>query len=300
MKIRLLPALLLPLLLSDCGDNNGDTATTALSPQEMYEKGRALMKPNVEQASSDAQQALGWIQQAAEGGFARAQLDLGGLYMYGGKDIEADGAKALRWFSRAAQQGSREAEYFIGELYRCGQGVPADAGKAMEHWRIAAEAGIAEAQQRLGHALVQSEASFDEGLTWLFRAATEGAANGKAEAACDLGNIYARGKAGVQANMEKAAHWYGIAAEGGSVKAQFIYALLLLDGDVIPRDEEAGMFMLRRAASQDYIPAMAEFIRQLLTAPNATPEQQQEADAWNKRLIELQEKQKKQPAGAGR
>ncbi len=289
-----LPLLLLPLVLPACDDAAESFSSAQLSAQEMYEKGRALMKPNVEHAASDAKQALSWIQQAAEGGLARAQLDLGGLYMYGGKEIKADGAKAMEWFQKAAAQGNREAEYFIGELYLTGQGVAADAKKAVEHWRIGAEAGIAEAQQRLGITLAQSAETFDEGLAWLLKAASEGTGNGQRDAAAELGNIYARGKGGVQQSMEEAARWYAVAAEGGSVKAQFIYALLLLDGDIIPQNREKGMMMLRLAASSDYLPAMSEFIRQLRTDPAATPGQLEEAEAWNKRLVELQEKQKGQ------
>ncbi len=58
------------------------------------------------------------------------------------------------------------------------------------------------------------------------------------------------------------------------------------------------MCLLRRAASRDFLPAMAEFIRQLRNAPEATAQQLQEADAWNKRLMELQEKQREQMQAA--
>ncbi len=300
MKIRRQPLLLLPLLLTCCDEGKQGDAP-ALSAQEMYEKGVALLKPNVENATSDVQGALEWTRKAAESGWAKAQTDMGWFHMHGMHGMKKDGAEALKWFSRAAEQGRREAEVFIGDIHSQGLGgMKKNYEEAMRHWRIAAEAGISEAQQRLGHALVYGEnpQTFAEGLGWLHRAATEGAADGKRDAACDLGNIYARGKGGVQADMEKAAHWYAIAAEGGSVKAEFIYALLLLDGDVIPQDREAGMFMLRRAASRDYLPAMAEFIRQLRNAPEATAQQLQEADAWNKRLMELQEKQREQMQAA--
>ncbi len=294
MKNRLPLLLLLPLLLPACKDGGGAAdASAQLTPQEMYEKGRALLKPNVEHNASEFAQALEWTRRAAEAGWRQAQTDLGGIYMYGGKGISADGPKALNWFTRAAAQGSKEAEFYIGEIYYKGLGgIAGNNTEAMKHWRIAAEAGIAEAQQRLGFLLVQQEKSFNEGLAWLKRAATEGHAEGKAEAALNLGNIYASGKAGVAASMEEAARWYALAAEEGNVRAQHVYALMLLEGTPVAQDVKEGMFQLRRAASRDYLPAMAEFIRRLRNAPDATEEQLKEAEAWNNRLEELLRKKK--------
>ncbi len=287
MKYHLPLLLLLPVLLSSCKDGEGGSSAP-LSPEEMYERGRALLKPNVERNASDFAEALEWTRRAAENGWQQAQTDLGWLHMNGGKGVSINHAEALKWFTRASEQGSKAAEYYIGELYYRGlHGVKASDAAAMEHWRIAAEAGIAEAQQRLGFLLSRQEETFAEGLGWLRRAATEGAARGKAEAALNLGNIYASGKAGVAVDMAEAARWYAIAAEEGNARAQHVYGLMLLVGDPIPQDEEVGLFMLRRAASQDYLPAMAEFIRQLRNLPNATEEQLKEAEAWNKRLEEL-------------
>ncbi len=293
MRYRLPLLLLLPFLLTACSDEEGREVTEGMTPQEMYEKGRALLKPNIEQNASDFTRALELTRKAAEGGWRQAQTDMGWLFMNGGKGITINHAQALEWFNKAAAQGSKEAEYFIGELYYRGlDGIKGDNEEAMKHWRIAAEAGIAEAQQRLGFLLSQQEATFSEGLQWLRRAATEGAARGKAEAALNLGNIYAAGKAGVTANLEEAARWYALAAEEGNARAQHVYALMLLEGQPLAQDIEAGMFMLRRAASQDYLPAMAEFINRLRNKVNATAEELREAEAWNARLEELLRKRR--------
>ncbi len=291
MKCPLPLLLLLPATLICC-DEGSDGKTAPLSPQEMYEKGRSFLKPNIEQGASDFAKALEWTRKAAEAGLQRAQTDLGGLYMYGGKGISIDGAEALKWFSRAAAQGSRESEVFIGDIYQKGLGVKADIATAMEHWRVAADAGIAEAQQRLGHELVRHPRTFSEGLNWLKKAALEGVANGKAAAACDLGTIYARGHGGIKPDLQEAARWYSIAAEEGNAAAQHVYGIMLLTGEPVTQDEKAGLFMLRRAASQDYLPAIADFIRYLRNAPNATDGQKKEAEAWNQRLEELQEKRR--------
>ncbi len=299
MKHSLPPCLLLllPLLLPACTEEDGREAAQ-LSPQELYEKGRALLQPNIEHSASDFAAALDYTRQAAEKGWRQAQTDMGWLFMNGGKGVTINHAEALKWFREAAEQGSKEAEYFIGELYYRGlDGIRGDTAEAMKHWRIAAEAGIAEAQQRLGLLLSQQQQTFSEGLEWLRRAATEGQARGKAEAALNLGNIYATGKGGVVANLEEAARWYAMAAEEGSARAQHVYGLMLLGGEAVAQDVQSGLFMLRRAASQDYLPAMADFINQLRNHPEATEEEQKEADAWSKRLEELMMKRRK-PAAA--
>ncbi len=77
MTRRLSLLLLLPFLLTYCKDENAADTGSSLTPQEMYEKGRALLKPNVEQNASDFAQALEWTRRAAEGGWRQAQTDLG-------------------------------------------------------------------------------------------------------------------------------------------------------------------------------------------------------------------------------
>ena len=69
--------LLLRLLL--CAACQKDDADQPTSPQAMYDKAQALLKPNVENAKSDFAGALQWLRKAAEGGLLRAQLDLGGI-----------------------------------------------------------------------------------------------------------------------------------------------------------------------------------------------------------------------------
>ncbi len=301
MKLHPLPLLLLlPFLLPGCGDDSSaeSPAASTLSPQEMYEKGRALLKPHIEQNASDFARALEWTRKAAEAGWQKAQTDLGGIYLYGGKGTLPNGKEALKWFTRAAEQGSKEAEFFIGEIYNKGMAGEKDKQAALKHWRIAAEAGVSEAQQRLGTLLAGQRQTVEEGLIWLRRAATEGHAQGKAEAALNLGHIYAAGIEGVKTNLEEAAHWYAIAAEEGDARAQHVYAVMLLEGEPLAQDVKEGMFMLRRAASQEYLPAMAEFIRRLRNAATATPEERKEAEAWDKRLQELLQKRRAEQQSA--
>ena len=51
-----------------------------------------------------------------------------------------------------------------------------------------------------------------------------------------LGEIYARGL-GVPRDEKESARWYAIAAKAGVAEAQFRYALLLIEGKVVERDD---------------------------------------------------------------
>lgn len=271
--------------LSCCDDREAGQAP--LTAEEMYERAQELIKPSADRAASDFRGALEWTQKAAEAGYLQAQTDLGALYMYGGKGVKRDAAAAWKWFSAAAAQGSKEAELFLGDLLSRGEGVTRDVQAAAAHWRTAAEAGIAEAQYRLGHYLLGLGQQSAEGVEWLRRAARDGAPDGVREACRDLGYLYARGQAGVQADAELAAHWYGLAAERGEARAQLVYGLMLMEGEGIVQDAERGMAYIRMAAGQDYVPAIRMLIG-LLQADEHAGELSAEIEAWMHRLEALQ------------
>ncbi len=268
---------------SACGDAGKAEPST---PEQMYARAQELLKPNIEGDSSDFAGAFQWLTRAAEGGWCRAQLDLGGVYLQGGKGVDVDPAQAFEWFSKAAAQGSAEAEFYLGHILFNGLGRPADKTAAVAHWRKAAAANIAEAQYRLAHLLLQSTDTQAEGVE-LLRKVTEAKAMGlAAKAACDLGNICAKGLHGVEENMEQAADWYSRAATGGNSRAQLVYAIMLLSGEAVPADPQRGMAMLRLAAGQDNPAAIALLINLLRNGENAA-EDEEEAAAWAERLEKL-------------
>lgn len=285
MRMRVCSLLAL-CLLAAC-DSDTPNADEPQTPQEMYERARALMQPNVEHDASDAEGAMTWLRRAAEGGILQAQTDLAGIYLSGSRDgkVKPDYAEAFRWFSAAAAQGSKEAHLFLGMLCMDGNGTAKDEAAAVAHWRVAAEAGIAEAQFRLGRVLARRPDSSKEGIDLLRRAVREGQRGGVSQAATALGAIYMKG-VNVPADPKEAAKWYERGAMGGDPLAQLVFAQMLLLGDPIPRDEQRGMAMLRMAAGQDYPQAIALLINLLRNAPDAAAHEQ-EAEAWNKRLEKL-------------
>lgn len=285
MRMRLCTALCLCLLVS-C-DPEQPTAAEPETPQAMYDRARALMQPNAEHDASDAEGAMTWLRRAAEGGLLQAQTVLAGIYLSGSRDgkVKPDSAEAFRWFTAAAEQGSKEAHLFLGMLCYDGKGTAKDEIAAVAHWRVAAEADIAEAQFRLGRVLARRPDSSKEGVDLLRRAVREGQRGGVSQAATALGAIYMKG-INVPADATEAAKWYELGATGGDPLAQLVFSQMLMLGDPIPRDEQRGMAMLRMAAGQDYPQAIALLINLLRNAPDAAAHEQ-EAEAWSKRLEKL-------------
>lgn len=283
-------SLLLLCILASCKPGQ-TSAPEPQTPQEMYERAQALLKPNAEHDASEPAAALQWLRRAAEEGYLQAQTDLGGLYLSGGRNglVKPDPAEAFKWFRAASEQGSKEAHLFMGMLLFDGQGIAKDEPAALEHWRIAADADIAEAQFRLGRVLARRAESSAEGIALLRRAAREGKQGGVPQAATALGSLYYKG-AGVPADPQESARWYALGAAGGDPLAQLVYAQMLLLGDPVEKDEQRGMAMLRMAAGQDYPQAIAALIRVLRQAPDADVHEQ-EASAWAERLQKLMRKQ---------
>ena len=73
--------------------------------------------------------------------------------MYGdglAADDRGDYATAARLYRLAAEQGLAEAQNNLGALYGDGKGVPQDYTEAVKWYRLSAEQGLAEAQNKLG------------------------------------------------------------------------------------------------------------------------------------------------------
>ncbi len=86
---------------------------------------------------------------AAEQGVARAQANLGWMYVKG-KGVPKNYKQAAYWWTKAAEQGVAMAQYNLGQMYRRGKGVPRDYKQAVYWYTKAAEQGDALAQFNLG------------------------------------------------------------------------------------------------------------------------------------------------------
>jgi TPR repeat protein len=131
--------------------------------------------------------------EAAQAGDARAQFNLGRMYL-DGEGGPRDYAQALKWSEKAADQGIPGAQYNMGRLYGEGLGVRRNAQRAAGWYQKAAASGFSSAQVALG-------------------------------------DMYAGG-AGAPFDPKRAAELYGAAAEQGDAGAQFKLATLSLKYDL--------------------------------------------------------------------
>ncbi|MBF0614755.1 MAG: sel1 repeat family protein [Magnetococcales bacterium] len=106
-----------------------------------------VMMPPKEQIDPDRYLAL--IQALASGGNARAQHNLGAMYLKG-LGVTRDSVRALEWFLKAGAQGEVLAQHNLGTMYLRGIGVAKDPVQAFDWFRRAALQGDARAAHCVG------------------------------------------------------------------------------------------------------------------------------------------------------
>jgi len=94
--------------------------------------------------TQDSAQTREQVQQAAEKGDAKAQSNLGSMYLEG-RGVAQDDAEAVKWLRKAAEQGDAKAQYNLGVAYFEGRGVAKDEAEAVKWWRKGSRAGRREA-----------------------------------------------------------------------------------------------------------------------------------------------------------
>ena len=126
--------------------------------------------------SGEYQKALEmWMLLAYEGD-AEAQYRLGLMFLHG-TGVVVSTQEAVYWLNRAAEQGEPRAQYLLGAIYLSGKGLTSDREHGLEWWRAAAHNGNAAAQYGIGTAYlygaVVSESSGDA-RKWLTAALKSG------------------------------------------------------------------------------------------------------------------------------
>ena len=179
--------------------------------KEIYQKGKSLYY------QKRYAEAIPFIREAAEKGYAEAQFRLGWCYRNGYGLTKSD-TEAVKWYRKAAEQGHAQAQTNLGFCYRNGIGVTKDYTEAIKLYRKAAEQGNAMAQS-------------------------------------NLGNCYYGGR-GVAQDYTEAVKWYRKAAEEGNFKnAQYHLGLCYLYGHGVAKDRATAIGWLRKAAKQGYTKA---------------------------------------------
>lgn len=213
-------------------------------PEAQYEVG--LMFANGIGVEQDFGQAVYWVRQSAERGFAAAQYLLATRYL-AGEVIEQDDYQALCWLLKAGEQGNAKAMHKLGRFL-----ADAHPRAAAVNYLTAAKLGVAGAQYDYAASLLKdgkdaelSPGAQREVVSWCKKAAAQGVS----AAQCLLGDLYASGR-GVDADLSLACAWYQKAARQYAPQAQVALSLLQaqLAGDGWQGDQDVDA-----ATSQDHL-----------------------------------------------
>lgn len=203
-------------------------------------------------ASGDGAAARAAFEAAAEGGDVRAQRRLYAMYR-NGDGIEADAGRAVFWLKRIAEGGDAAAQIVLATRYEDGDGVARDEALAAAWYRRAALQGERRAQLLLATLYETGRGVVRdeaEAARW-YRAAAEAS---DPLAQVSLGALYEDGR-GVARDGAWAAHWYGLAAAAGNPAGQLRLGRLYADGNGVRRDPVAAYMWLSLAARSANAPA---------------------------------------------
>ncbi len=177
----------------------------------------------------DEKQAVKWFRQGAEKGSAKAQLNLAIMLLPRnngdspagdtGQIPEAIRQEGLQWMKKAADQGLPEAALAYGTiLYFGDHGLAKDPGKAANHFELAANRGLADAQNFMGTMNETGDglpANMPAALHWFRQAAVQG----HAKAQSNLGRCISPFSSNLQARIDALA-WLLLADEQNEITAR--------------------------------------------------------------------------------
>ena len=173
-------------------------------------------------------------------------------------------------------------QYDQADCYYHGIGVAVDKKRAVELYRLCAQAGDAKAQCKLGYCYQMGE-GVDTDKEQAFKLYTESANQGWALGQCNLGYCYQIGE-GVGANKKRAVELYQLAANQGLALARYNLGCCYLRGEGVKKDLTKAIQYFQHAALQNN--SLAK--QALLTIPQITADDFSKQPA-SKPLLTLQQ-----------
>ena len=177
----------------------------------------ALMHARGVFGEPDYRAARRFYERADAAGIAAAATGLGWLYG-NGSGVGTDKPRALALYLRGAKGGDPYGHLEGGRAYYYGNGTARDYKAAYGHLKMAADAGLVEAQYFVGFMLAEGQGtakSESKGLKWLTKASD----SGWGEATTKLGLMTYDGK-GTKAAKDKGRALLKQAAAAGSTRAK--------------------------------------------------------------------------------
>ena len=197
--------------------------------------------------AQDYNKAFERFMDAAERGYAPAQMKIGYLYS-AGKGVERDYKASFEWARKAANQGSAGGLYNVGWAYYYGKGAPQDRTEATKWFMKAAEKGHTKAEAKLGVAYYNGfgvDQDYVEAARWYTKAAD----GGHSESQCLLGIMYSEGK-GVLRDYAEARRRFEQGAEQGNLCSQKQLGFLYWNGNGVAKDNDEAYRWFRKAADK--------------------------------------------------
>ena len=165
---------------------------------------------------------ISWYEKAAMQGHARAQLILALRYLRGGYNVRKDIPEGMKWLKMAADAGLPEAQYELCTRHLSGDNVPLDRTSAFNLLLSSAKGGDPEAQVALAFfhfGLIKEEWPILQNTLEGVYWLTKAAKSGDLNALALLGEYYIIGKH-VEQNLKKGREMLERAAALGHKLAQ--------------------------------------------------------------------------------
>lgn len=199
--------------------------------------------------TADEAEALAWYRKAAARGYARAEYCVGWMYEYGKGGVAADGPEATKWYRKAAERGYDKAQRAYGNCCYYGIGVEKNEAEATVWYRKAADQGLATAQNDLGWMYEYGPNKDDaQAVVWYRKAAEQNEVFGL----YNLGRYYREGRGGLEKDPEAAAKLVRQSAEKGHAPAQNLFGNMNYYGEGVPKDAVESVKWYRAAADQGF------------------------------------------------
>ncbi len=201
------------------------------------------------------------LQEKADAGDIRAQLNLGYMYLYGLNGLKTDYKKALHYYKLAAEKDDPEALNNLGSLYFNGLGTTVDYKKAIEYFDRASRLGSDDAAVSLAIIYLGSSPAtktmvdFEKIYKLLKQAEST---NNTAKFL--IGYSYYQGFL-VKQNYRKAFILIKLVADAQYDEAQYVLADLYINGYGVPKNYARAVEYLEKSARQGYPKAILKLAR---------------------------------------
>lgn len=207
------------------------------------------------------------LTEKAEAGDAAAQNTLGTWY-YQGKNVDKNYETAFAWWKKSADQGNAYAIGNLAMCYQLGNGTKKDSVMAVGLYKSAIKKGNTELIKQHEKLAEKRENTFSNMLMYDLYNTGTGVKHDAAKVAFYLEHTAEMGNTEQQYRLalhylnsnqaDKAAEWFNVAAQNGSVGATYYSGYLLHQGMGVAQDKEKGIALMKKADESGFIAATSQ------------------------------------------